>query len=239
MFRDEFISFLEESGITFIEEGEGFFSFPGKDTKICIVPLGKDAIQRDCIHLFEDRWRSGGSTIRSRILAHLGIHRTIFARKCDVQKIDAATAAAFLNLYHSYGNAQSRYRYGLFLGGEMVAAATFSGKRMMPRGERTLASYEWIRYASLPDVRICGGMGRVMAAFVRDIHPQEIMSYADLEWSDGQVYTTLGFREAGKREPVTFTVDTLTWKRTPVKENGGADGVSIRNFGSIKYLKEI
>lgn len=236
MFRDEFINFLKDSGIAFREEGR-IFSFPDKDTKICIVPVYEVALHCEGIHLYEDRWRSGGDVIRYRILSHLGKHRTIFARKCEVRRIDSASAAAFLDSYHSYGNARSRYRYGLFYSGELVAAATFSGKRMIPREKGILASYEWIRYASLPDTRICGGMGKLMTAFINDIHPQEIMSYADLEWSDGAVYRTLGFRNAGLREPVEFVVDTDKWKRIPVRDAAGIEGPVIRNLGSIKYLK--
>ena len=207
------------------------------------------------IYLYEDLWRRGGDVVRERILAHLGRWRSVFARNCRVEKLDTPLSGDFLSRYHAYGAARSKYRYGLVvckgpLAGELVAVATFSAGRPMQRECGTLESYEWVRYASLPGVRIAGGMGKLLQAFVDDVHPEEVMSYADLEWSDGGVYRALGFREAGRRAPVDFYVDTLTWERISLAKLARARRyraalpdpcsgryLKIRNLGSIKYLK--
>ena len=60
-------------------------------------------------------------------------------------------------------------------------------------------------------------MGKLLKAFIEEVRPDDIMSYADLEWSEGDVYRQLGFTLEGRKDPVTFTVDTGTWKRFPVK----------------------
>lgn len=257
-FRQEFTAFLGASEVEWSEPSPGLFLFPERDLCIRLVDIGPEAFQPEIpvgistIHLFEDRWRREGESVRLRILAHLGRCRSIFARKCEVAKIDTPQASAFFDRYHSYGSARSRYRYGLFYGGELVAAAAFSAGRPMQR-DRVVESYEWVRYASLPDLRVPGGMGRLLQAFVDDVQPEEVMSYADLEWSDGAVYRTLGFEEAGRREPVDFLVDTLTWQRISVDKldrdrafrelDAGIDSSErfcrISNLGSIKYLKRI
>ena len=100
-------------------------------------------------------------------------------------------------------------------------------------------------------------MGRLLKAFIREVGPDDIMSYADLEWSEGNVYEELGFRLEGKKGPVVFLVDEL-WRRFPVKpgmtgeepgmtgEETGMTGEEMgmtgeemgrvfRNFGSNKY----
>ena len=179
----------------------------------------------------EDRWHLRQSVMQSRILAHLHIFTQIYARNCEVRKIDKRAAEEFLSMYHSYGDASCRYRYGLFLKrhtghnagsasilpGTLVAVATFSNARKWIKGDKTILSYEWTRYASLPGVRLSGGMGKLLNAFIKDVKPDDIMTYADLEWSEGKVYEQLGFVLEGFKEPVTFCVDTMSWRRSPIK----------------------
>ena len=215
----------------------------------------------------EDRWRRQPEMMKARLLAHLEIFIPMYARNCEVRKIDKETAAAFLSENHSYGDAACRYRYGLYLKrytgkwleisrlaslarndrgaslarndrgasiarndsvdsiarndswvepGSLVAVATFSNARKWQKGEKTIRSYEWTRYASLPGVRINGGMGKMLKAFVDDVNPDDVMSYADLEWSEGAVYEQLGFKLEGVKDPVLFCVDGQ-WRRSPVK----------------------
>ena len=203
----------------------------------------------------EDRWRRQQWMMRARLLAHLEVFIPMFARNCEVRKIDKETAAAFLNENHSYGDAACRYRYGLYLKrytgkrgeisplaslgrndsggavevycgsgyatpGTLVAVATFSNARKWQKGEKIIRSYEWTRYASLPGVRINGGMGKVLKAFIKEVQPDDIMSYADLEWSEGAVYEQLGFELEGHKTPVIFAVDSQ-WQRTALKQYSG------------------
>ena len=198
------------------------------------------------IVITEDRWRRQQEMMQARLLAHLDVFIPIFARNCEVRKIDKETAAEFLDKNHSYGDATCRYRYGLYLKrytgkrgvgsvepGTLVAVATFSNARKWQKGDKVIRSYEWTRYASLPGMRISGGMGKVLKAFIKDVQPDDIMSYADLEWSEGKVYEQLGFVLEGKKEPVMFVVDG-EWGRFPVKPGMTGDRF-FQNRGSNKY----
>ena len=188
----------------------------------------------------EDRWYRQNGMMKSRLLAHLEKFTPVFARNCQVRKIEKEEASKFLDAYHSYGDATCRYRYGMFLKKSpetLVAVATFSNARKWQKGDKVIRSYEWTRYASLPDVRISGGLGKMLKAFIQDQKPDDIMSYADLEWSEGRVYEQLGFVLEGKKEHVLFVVDEQ-WKRTPVgKEAQMAQNAVLffQNFGSNKY----
>ena len=204
----------------------------------------------------EDRWRSRTKMMQDRLLAHLEVFDQIYARNCEVRKIDKKTAGEFLAANHSYGDAACRYRYGLFLkrhtghvaaGGQeaakypadtLVAVATFSNARKWIKGDKTIRSYEWTRYVSLPGVRLSGGMGKLLKAFIEEVRPNDIMSYADLEWSEGKAYRKLGFsREEGKG-PVSFSIDS-DWERKAIRQtgNGRNDSADLYhvNFGSSKY----
>lgn len=224
----------------------------------------------------EDRWRRQGEMMRARILAHLELFSQAYARNCEVRRIEKAEAQAFLNENHSYGYAACRYRYGLFLKrhtghiaeelrsldsarddrelrqdgngqiGKLIAVATFSNARRWIKDGKEISSYEWTRYASLPEMRVSGGMGKLLKAFIKDVQPDDIMSYADLEWSEGTVYERLGFkREHLGKEPVLFTVDRRTWERRALRSldklgmtegsSGMTEELFFRNFGSVKY----
>lgn len=200
----------------------------------------------------EDRWKAQGQMMRRRLLAHLQIFIQIYARNCEVHKIDKAMAAEFLAANHSYGDATCRYRYGLFLKrytghtcntgqarpqpGDLVAVATFSNGRKWVKGDKIIRSYEWTRYASLPGIRLSGGMGRILQTFIEDVKPDDIMTYADLEWSQGKVYEALGFKFEGTKGPVMFSVDCNTWQRKAhIGPNETPGNRFFQNFGSNKY----
>ena len=177
---------------------------------------------------------------------------SVFARNCEIRRIDRELAASFLNACHLYGDCAAAYRYGLFVSrspggakgaaeggavggaegcaegcsegcvaegaeggamgaaegrqtypiGTLVAGASFSQARRWPKkgenGEQeTICSYEWLRYASLPELRVLGGMGRILARFIEDFHPDDIMSYVPLRHFSGEVYESLGFVSEG------------------------------------------
>ena len=222
-------------------------------------------IDANLIIITEDRWNRQQEMMKARLLAHLERFTSLYARNCEIRRIDKPAAAAFLEACHSYGDASCRYRYGMFLKrhtghlarsgslppGTLVAVAEFSNARRWIKDGKEIRSYEWTRYASLPGVRISGGMGRMLRHFIKETEPDDIMSYADLEWSEGNAYEQLGFVAEGVKEPVTFTVDAR-WRRCPVRpgmtERAGrterADGAGtadrtevryFRNFGSRKY----
>lgn len=144
---------------------------------------------------------------------------TVYARNCSVRRIDRTLSASFLDKNHRLGSTGGRYHYGLFVArstssnevhlseGELVAVAVFSNAR---RWKRTLtsdgvsreivhSSYEWIRYASLQSLRVVGGMGKLLEAFINEVRPDDVMSYADADYPDsGQSYLKLGFRSEGE-----------------------------------------
>ena len=69
-----------------------------------------------------------------------------------------------------------------------------------------------------------------------DVCPQEIMTYADLEWSQGKTYRNLGFEEAGYRTPITFYLNSKNFERLRKPE---PNSIEFQNLGSIKYLMKI
>lgn len=210
----------------------------------------------NALYVFEDRWRHSAALMKGHILSHIGQGRSVFARNCEVRSLSSEEAACFMAENHIYGTAKSKYRYGLFRlrktginemsgdVGELVAAASFSGAREVTREGASVQSYEWVRYASIPGVRVVGGMGKLLKAFIEEVHPQDIMSYSDIEWSDGSVYEKLGFRKIGNRAPVNFVVNPETMERISLQKVGRDKKyislntekmIRIQNLGSDKW----
>ena len=115
--------------------------------------------------------------------------------------------------------------------GALIAVATFSNARRWVKEGKEIRSYEWTRYASLPDLRVSGGMGKMLKAFIKEVQPDDIMSYADLEWSEGEVYERLGFEAETRKEPVTFTIDPQTWERTAIRRSPVKPGMTEEKPG--------
>ena len=129
--------------------------------------------------------------------------------------------------------------------GTLIAVATFSNARKWIKDGKEIRSYEWTRYASVPELRVNGGMGKLLKAFIKEVQPDDIMSYADLEWSEGKVYEALGFSEEQPKDPVSFEIDPETWERRAIMrcqleqgttqvEQDTAGKLFYTNFGSRK-----
>ena len=184
----------------------------------------------------QDRWHRQRTMMQARLLSHMGVFSPAYARNCEVRRITKEEAQQFLADNHSYGYALSKYCYGLYLKrhtghiaqqmqqadrsdnvGQLIAVATFSKARRWVKGDREIRSYEWVRYASLPQMRLSGGMGKLLKAFIADVKPDDVMSYADLEWSEGDVYARLGFQAETLKGSVDFEIDPATWERRPIR----------------------
>ena len=129
--------------------------------------------------------------------------------------------------------------------GTLIAVATFSNARKWIKDGKEIRSYEWTRYASVPELRVSGGMGKLLKAFIKEVQPDDIMSYADLEWSEGKVYEALGFSEEQPKDPVSFEIDPETRERRAIMrcqpeqgttqvEQDTAGKLFYTNFGSRK-----
>jgi hypothetical protein len=79
----------------------------------------------------------------------------------------------------------SSVRLGLRYQNELVAIISFSKPRYNKK-------YQWelIRYAS--DGTVVGGASKLLAYFIKTHDPESIISYSDIRWNSGKLYTTIG-----------------------------------------------
>ena len=209
------------------------------------------------VHLWQDCWITKKEIVRSRIAALLGAYTRIHARQTTVKRISKDMVFGFFATNHLQGFVNARYNYGLFCGEILVAASSFSAGRKMTRNKTIGKSFELVRYANLLNHRVVGGLGKLIARFVKDVEPDDIMTYADLDWAWGAGYNALNFEKTGITPPQSFFIHPAEMvryypHRLPQqfteefnKQNGFENiddflknngYVKIYNAGNFKYL---
>lgn len=150
------------------------------------------------IQIMEDEWNTKPDIVKSVIGNALGIvERRISARKTTARQIEVGVARDFVNRYHLAGYHNSRYKFGLFDGDELVSVMTFSTGNY----SRKSKGWEIDRFCSKTGVQVVGGASKLFTAFIRLEKPTTVISYADLRHGSGLVYKHLGFEEHGDTSP--------------------------------------
>jgi hypothetical protein len=163
------------------------------------------------VTIFEDELVDHRHVVYSRLAAILGIgERGIGARSATVKPVKSQEAYDFFERFHVQGGVYGSHQYGAFDGDEMIACMSFSKPRVaLGRKE---GSMELLRYAT--DGRMHPGIAsRLFKAFLRDVDPSSVMSYADRRWSDGGLYRALGFTELRPTAPNYWYVHPSRIKR--------------------------
>ncbi|MET3113852.1 hypothetical protein AAKU52_001583 [Pedobacter sp. CG_S7] len=195
------------------------------------------------IHLWQDVFLTKKTQVINRIKAILGLNKRIHGRSTSIEKISKIDAAAFLNQYHLQGDVGARYRYGLVYENELVAVATFSNKRKMNKMGADYTSTELIRFATKENFTVIGGLSKLLKHYVKAIAPNDVMSYADRDWSIGKSYLSSGFKLKAETSPAILYLDQETLQRyfthrKPVQQQGGAINqyIEVFNTGNLKYV---
>ena len=191
------------------------------------------------ICLWEDVWTLKNALVRKRLEGEIVGRRRIFARSCMLRTIQKEEADLFFETTHLLGSAKAKYRYGLFYQDQLVAAAAFSGLRMIARGGEFYRSAEWVRYSSLPQLTVTGGMSRLLSAFVSEQKPDDVMSYANKDWSEGAAYIKLGFERVGETPLQSYWLVPDTLLRYPQKRHPipKPHWKQVYSLGSLKFVK--
>jgi hypothetical protein len=145
-------------------------------------------------HIFADEWDNHQTAVKHRLkyLVKSPQSETVYARKTAVRELTFEETSKFLNTYHVQGNGPSSIKLGLEHEGELVAVMTFSQRRPAMGGKPTPGYYELARFATSKNVP--GGASKLLKAFIARHTPKHVISYADRRWSQGNLYTTLGFK---------------------------------------------
>ncbi|MDZ7934232.1 MAG: hypothetical protein U5M51_04540 [Emticicia sp.] len=227
--------------------------------------LSQQFAQKDIrvIHLWEDVWQTKRSIVESRLMSLFGKSETIPARLTQVQRIDKPTMDKFLINNHLQSKVNAKLKYGLFLSSRyfrviqnekvlqeninkdsfLVAVATFSNAKKIIREGQEYRSYELIRFANYKGFTVVGGLNKLLKMFIDEHAPDDIMTYADADWSDGSNYEKIGFERIEQTAPLTFELDNETFTRKLADDTPRLQGEGFRvrcfNSGNWKFLMKL
>lgn len=140
------------------------------------------------ITIFEDEWLEHTDAVKNTLAHKLGKSTDkIYARRTTVRRIcDQEIIKQFYDMNHVQGwDKGSSMTYALYHLDKPVAMMSFE-----KWGE---SRYYLTRYAT--NISVTGGAGKLLNRFMLDHqHASQIITFADLRWSDGALYRMLGFR---------------------------------------------
>jgi hypothetical protein len=221
------------------------------------------------IHIWEDVWQNKQDIVQSRLLSLLGKSSTLPARLTQVRRIDKPALDKFLIVNHLQGTVGAKLKYGLFLPKRyfrvishnifshsivqslihseeiLVAVASFSNAKKIMREGQEFRSYELIRFANIKGFTVVGGLNKLLKNFIDEQNPDDIMTYADSDWSDGKNYEKLGFERVEQTNPLTFELDSQTFMRelteydSLVNQSINKQNKLIYNSGNWKFLMKL
>ena len=161
------------------------------------------------IHIFEDEWANKKDLIIAKVDSLAGVNKKIHARKCEVKEISAKEAKTFILANHLQGWANGpKVNVGLFYENELVGVSTFGKPRFNKQ-------YEWelFRQCFQVGVTIVGGSSKMVKFFELKENPKSLLSYANMNYSSGNVYTQSGFTYIGDTGASYFYVDSINGKK--------------------------
>lgn len=177
--------------------------------------------------------------ITSLILSKLQANKKIFARKCEIKKVDKETARHFLDAYHLMNSTQSASNLGLFYTNELIALASFSKGRKMNRLSPHQRSFELIRFCTKSGYTLTGGLSRLIKIFCEEKKAGDVMTYIDKELFDGRSFIAAGFKKHSETDPNYFLINKNTFERIPCKVDESFDAKKFyltHNSGSLKLV---
>ena len=146
------------------------------------------------IHIFSDEWILKTELCKSMIKHKLRKSKNrIYARQCSIEEIDSKKARDFFEETHISGNTKCKKAFGLFFKDKLVACMSIRKPRQKTYKDATI---EIARFSSALDTSVVGGFSKLLNAIIiwsKQNSCSNIISYADLRFSDGNVYSRNGF----------------------------------------------
>jgi hypothetical protein len=139
------------------------------------------------IQIHDTDWMFKQDIVKSILKTIFGSNR-IYARKCEVKKIDKKLAHTFIDSTHLQGFVIASHYYGLWYKGRLVQVMSF---------KKIKNGYEISRLCTELNTSVIGGANRLFKRFINDINPKYVLSYNNNDYFSGKVYEKLGFEFKG------------------------------------------
>ena len=176
---------------------------------------------------------------KSVLLNKCGISTKIHARKLQVVNLNNHQdfVKDYLEENHLQGNCPSSIKLGLQdpKTGIVYSIMTFGKSRFDKNIE-----YELLRFCNLKYHNVRGAASKLMSAFEKYYKPDSIVSYANRDWSQGNLYKAIGFNYSHTAEPnyiyTDFNFNII--KRQQVQKHKLKNFLESRNQVFVENLSE-
>jgi hypothetical protein len=162
--------------------------------------------------MFSDEWLLRQSVTQSKLLSIIGkTEMKIGARQCSIATVSHRVAQEFYDAHHIQGgNVNCTVHLALMNNGIPVAMMSF---------KRTRSTDELVRFAS--SMSVVGGASKLLNHYMKQYSPRVIISFADMRWSQGDLYYRLGFTKVAEVPPMQSYVENYTVRHHKLKFKSG------------------
>lgn len=167
----------------------------------------KQQLGMNLIHIWDSEWHQKKDIVKSILSNKLGkIENRIYARKCKIKEVSITEKNQFLDNNHLQGKDKSSIKLGLYYENNLVSIMTFGTRRITGK-----TSFEMIRFCNLINTTVIGAASKLFKYFLNNYWSgQEITTYADKRYSNGELYNILGFQHSHDSPPnYWYTKDHL------------------------------
>jgi hypothetical protein len=157
------------------------------------------------ITIFEDEWVHKQNIIKNKLVYMVGQdkNKSVYARLCEVCIVDNKTKKAFFETNHIQGDGPSSINLALKYKDEIVACIGFIKQKNKV--------YNLNRYAT--SKKVIGGFSKLLKYFQKNYDWNDITTFADLRWSEGDLYEQTGFTLEKTLAPDYYYVDLKNIER--------------------------
>lgn len=171
------------------------------------------------IHIFDD---DNYEIVERKVKHILGLNNNlpkIYARKCYIEEITTKDKNDFLNENHLQGIDNSSIKLGLWYPSEnediLVSVMTFRKPQVSlgNKKNKTKYDYELSRFANAHEFNVLGSFGKLFSYFKNNYEWSNLITYADLRWSVGNIYLKNNFTLDHISQPNYFYFNRNTKER--------------------------
>ena len=159
-----------------------------------------NALGYELIHVFEHQWMNTEKReILKSIISHkLNKSKKIYARNTIFGEVSSKEAFEFLEKNHIQGGIRSKYYLGLYNNEELIQIFTLGKSRYKDE-------YEIHRICTKLNYAVIGGVSKLFSK-VKNYITGELITFADLSYSSGNIYETLNMNLLYKTSPSYYYV---------------------------------
>jgi len=198
------------------------------------------------INIWEDDWIFRNQIIKSQIYHLLSLSKKIGARKCEVREIyDNKITRDFLNSNHIQGDYSNIIKsFGLYYNNELISIMTFDHFE----GRKRMSDNQWnlSRFCNKLGTTVVGGGSKILRHFIDKYNPDKIISYADKDWSQGNLYEKLNFIKLYETKPdYKYLIDGVrkhksSFRKSKTGLSESKNGLfRVWDCGKIKYYLKL